>query len=128
MVARASHQADNARELSSRTRLSQISHHFLSDDQPSEQPAVTPDKTPGQNPQPLILPVLMNLQQDNCFPVYALSQALLTHKKSSAVLLVEGELSSSTCSTVFKPHGDNTQNELNSYCNRQSINTVRISI
>lgn len=46
----------------------------------------------------------MSLQQEHYFPVYALSQALLLHNTSSVVMLVEGELSASSCSTVFKPH------------------------
>jgi hypothetical protein len=98
---------------SSRERLSRISHHFLSDDESYTPPPVsqanipmeTSNKQPEENTQTFVLPILMSLQQEHYFPVYALSQALLAHKTSSAVLLVEGELTSSSCSTVFKPHG-----------------------
>jgi len=115
MAARISHNTRSTRELSSRERLSQISHHFLSDDQPSAPPVEShtnrtmsdiPGKTAEQDKQPFILPILMSTQQKNYFPVYTLSEALLAHNKSSAVLLVEGELSSTNSSTVFKPHTD----------------------
>jgi hypothetical protein len=115
MAANISPDTSNARELSSRERLSRISHHFLSDDQPTTSTVETQtnndsdntvDKSPQYNKQPLVLPILMSLQQENNFPVYTLSQAMLAHNKSSAVLLVEGELSSSTRSMVFKSRHD----------------------
>ena len=106
MIPRASTSANSSRE-----RLARISHHFLSDEQPSasQDPGAMHkithayDTTPVQNAQPYILPILMGLQQENKFPVYALSQALLSHKTSSAVMLVEGELSSAS-STIFTPY------------------------
>jgi len=111
MVAKTSHHASTARE-----RLSHISHHFLSDDQPVASPVVThtsretANKLHEQVKQPYVLPILMGMQE-NYFPVYALSQALLAHKKSSAVLLVEGELSASSCCTVYKPSINNVQDQ-----------------
>lgn len=114
MVAKLSH---NARERSSQRRLQEISHHFLSDDQPHISPDIAypdtasnkvPDSIPAQDKQPYVLPILMGLQQENYFSVYALSQALLAHKKSSAVLLVEGELSAANYSTVFTSHEHQT--------------------
>ena len=105
MVLKVSHNAASSRE-----RLSRISHHFLSEDS-TPAPALaryttsytnrSPNIIPDQNRQPFVLPVLMDPQQENHFPVYALSQALLAHKKSSAVLLVEGERTSSPCTTLF---------------------------
>lgn len=107
MVIKVSHNAVNSRK-----RLSRISHHFLSED-PSPAPSIHMDRNPNiisdlipdpildQNRQPFVLPVLMGSQQENPFPVYALSQALLSHKKSSAVLLVEGELTSIPSTTLF---------------------------
>ena len=108
MISRSSHLAHSSRE-----RLSQISHHFLSDDTPSVTPTATQTKTRSRavtgkdrvnTVQAYMLPVLMNPHLEYHFPVYALSQALLGHKTSSAVILVEGETKSSTSSAVFTPH------------------------
>lgn len=108
MISRSSHLAHSSRE-----RLAQISHHFLSDDMPPVTLTATQTNTGshaitgndrGNPAQPYILPVLMNPLLEFHFPVYALSQALLGYKTSSAVILVEGETQSSTSSTVFTPH------------------------